>query len=1110
MGKNYRFFKTGRLFIVVAITILTILGMGSDTNDSTGSGNKNDYSKDGLSEVNPIPVGKRTQKKYSWESQMAKATPAGDLIWTPKPFVFEKGKSVRYIDYEGGNDSNSGTSKNNPWKHHPWDPAASGNSAKCTGIQTFIFKRGSIYRGTIEIKESGKPDNPIRFTSDPSWGTGEAYISGSEKITGGWKKGADHKDIPDASAVWYRDLDFAPRTLWMIRQEEITRIPLARMPNWKITDPEDIKSEWWSWDFKNSKPFNVFMKNEQGRELVMGVDSKNITGPKELYMGAIIWAEFGWVDGTPYPSYVQGFDAEKRGIGFEGYLGSANSRIIARNHRYYFEDKPHYLNDPDGEFWFDKKGNGGRLYLILPGDIDPNTVTMKAGKEATLIHMEDKDHITISGLSFKFTNVSWDLTELPWGEKFAYKKHVFPACIRVWGGGKDIHVSNCSFMHVNAAVFMKAVKPGFNIDKVSVTDCDIRETDHSAITIENGLLWGYDMPDDGGHLLDAKVLRNFIYKCGQRSQRVGSGNAIDIDCAQTVEIAGNIIDTPWHAGINVFGGKRGNHLGDVPLTRILIYQNKVTDGIRTGDDCGNIETWQGGAAYVYNNLSGNPGGFRNASWMDGKDNPNRPGSARFGMAYYLDGAYKNYYFNNIGWGLSKDPWSKVGATTMFQEIISYQNMFFNNTAYNFVKGTRRQSPHAGSNKFLGNIWDGIGDWVFWHSVPAKSPIAGNEQDAGPQKDHYALETNAFSGNIFHDITGKYASFKPSGQWHITFEDARRALEETCAIASDLGEVAHRPVMNNPEKRDFSLTNGSAAIDKGVKTFVPWSLYANVGEWNFYPAGNDPTHLLDEHWYMTEYYVSRNDYYTKPRFHLKGINIRKEDYVQGPLEDWTNGALRLNGVNQYAVCDNNTLNQVLNYTIRGRWNRQGQTENKHISGKDFKSPQVYNSNFLIEIYFKAEPGHAGGVLAEKMGSAGYSLETNSRGRVTFTVKGGGQTAKLESRARLNDGQWHHVIAEADRATNTLTLYIDGKKDRSGASIKNGASLENSSDLFVGGTPSGRYFKGTFDFLRICLGTLADSKTDIDELFAWQFFGPFLKDFAGNDSVGKRDAGALEKR
>lgn len=144
----------------------------------------------------------------------------------------------------------------------------------------------------------------------------------------------------------------------------------------------------------------------------------------------------------------------------------------------------------------------------------------------------------------------------------------------------------------------------------------------------------------------------------------------------------------------------------------------------------------------------------------------------------------------------------------------------------------------------------------------------------------------------------------------------------------------------------------------------------------------------------------------------------------------------------------------------------------------------------------------------MREAGYSLEVNDRGGVTLTVKSSGKTAKLESKTRVNDGQWYHVVAEADRATKTLALYVDGKKDKSASVLSNNGSLENENDLYVGGTPSGRYFKGTLDFLRICLGTLADSKTDIGELYAWQFNGPFLRDFAGRQPVGKRDAGALE--
>ncbi|MFA5533601.1 MAG: laminin G domain-containing protein [Mariniphaga sp.] len=1095
--KNQRNFNLVPFFLIGVLFLLSGMSM--------------DYGDKKMESSNQQQKKSRTSAIYSWESAMAKATSTGNLLWTPQPFVFQTGNTIRYIDYENGDDTNSGKTKADPWKHHPWDQAASGIPAQSNGIDTYVFKKGTIYRGTIVIQESGTPDHPIRFTSDPSWGYGEAEFYGSEKITDGWTKGADHEDIPDGSVVWYRDLNFAPRTLWMVEGEAVTRIPIARMPNWKVTDPEDVKSEWWKWDYKGSdRYFHVTMKNKQGKELTLGIDTENLTGPEELYMGAIAWTEFGWVDGTPYPSYVQGFDAEKKGIGFEGYLGSPKSRYIARNHRYYLEDKPHYLDDPDGEFWFEKKNEGGRLYVILPGGRDPNTVILEAGKETTLIDLENKNHILISGLSFGFSNVSWNLTELPWGVNFALKKHLYPASVRVWGGGKDIHVSHCNFRHVNAAVYMHATDPGVHLDQVSVTDCYVSETDHSAITVEDGLLWGYDLPEDGGHLYDVKILRNYIAQSGLRSQRVGAGNGIDVACGETVEIAGNIIDTPWHAGINVFGGKRGGHLGDIPLSRILIYQNKVVDGIRTGDDCGNIETWQGGVAYVYNNHSGNPGGFRNPSWIDGKNNPNKPGGARFGMAYYLDGAFKNYYFNNIGWGLSKDPWSKVGATTMFQEIISYQNAFFNNTAYNFVKGSRRQAPHAGSNKFLGNIWHGIGDWVFWHTTPARSPVAGNEQDAGPQKDHYALETNAFSGNIFYDITGKYAAFKPSGQWHISFEEAQKVLEETNAIAGDLGKVAPESPLNNPSIHDFSLSEKSAAMEMGAKVFVPWSLYANVGEWSFYSAGNDPTHILDEHWYMTPYYVSRNDYHTKPMFHLKGINIREDDYVEGPLENWTKGALKLNGTNQYLVCPDSTLNQTLDFTVNLRWHRSGETRKMHIEGKNFKSPEVYDSNFLIEIYFKTDAGINEGVLAEKMSDAGYSLEVNNRGGLTFTMKGNGITSKLESSAKINDGQWHHVIAEADRESNSLTIYIDGKMDKSGGASDNILSLENSSNLYVGGTPSGRNFKGTLDFLRICLGTLSDAKTDIDELYAWQFFGPFLKDFTGKEPVGRRDAGALEKR
>ena len=70
--------------------------------------------------LKPAAPGKRTPKKYSWESNQARAVETGNLEWTPKPFAFEAGKSIRYIDYENGDDNNNGKSNTTPWKHHPW------------------------------------------------------------------------------------------------------------------------------------------------------------------------------------------------------------------------------------------------------------------------------------------------------------------------------------------------------------------------------------------------------------------------------------------------------------------------------------------------------------------------------------------------------------------------------------------------------------------------------------------------------------------------------------------------------------------------------------------------------------------------------------------------------------------------------------------------------------------------------------------------------------------------------------------------------------------------------------------------------------------------------
>ncbi|MCH5377895.1 MAG: LamG domain-containing protein, partial [Planctomycetes bacterium] len=174
---------------------------------------------------------------------------------------------------------------------------------------------------------------------------------------------------------------------------------------------------------------------------------------------------------------------------------------------------------------------------------------------------------------------------------------------------------------------------------------------------------------------------------------------------------------------------------------------------------------------------------------------------------------------------------------------------------------------------------------------------------------------------------------------------------------------------------------------------------------------------------------------------------------------------------------------------------------------YRNASVQRTNFLIEAYFRTEPGHTGGVLLQKMDGAGYALRVDDRGGVTFEVAGGEESSRVSSEARVNDGRWHHVIVEADREAKRLRVYVDGRHDSEAAGV-GPVSIANTADLYVGGRPDGGYLAGTVDFMRVALGTLADAKTTIEELYAWQFNGPFLHDFVGHPPQDRRDAGAIE--
>lgn len=1074
---------------------------------------------------------------WSWQKPHANVLPNGDLEWSPKPFVFEHGKSIRYIDFENGSDANNGTAKNTPWKHHPRDDNAKGKAAACKGIHTYVFKRGVIYRGMLLANDSGKPGNPIRLTSDPSWGKGEAAIYGSFRLTGGWKR-CDAKaapGIPDPKNVWMHDVaQSTVDCLWEIRDGKVNRIPIARDPNWTITDEDNPMEHWYAWS--DSKRIGaVEVTNAAGKARLRGgkflaQDALHVTSddPK-AYDGVWIWSTYDGNMSSPHRLTKTTYHPEHHA--FEGIRNPQARWAVAyhKGAKYFMENLLRFLDAP-GEFLFRSKGeNSGRIYLRLPNDRNPNKSVVEIAKEHELINIVNQSHIEITGLSFSFNQPAWRV----WPQAAMET----PA-IRIAGNCEDLKVANCRFSHLmsvvtgfprlnafhNKAYLRNDVVPPCGdtadvIDDITISDNDIAHIDSSAIYFASNWL---SIPDpenlDTDPIGELKILRNRMYNIGQRqtASMYSAIPAIGIRHSSLFEVAGNIIDRCYGSGIWVRGGKNSGQPWERPMVRATVHHNKVTNVLLASNDWGGIETWQGGPIYIYNNISYNPIGPRHASaefpnsfvWKNYSCNA---------FAYYLDGAFKQYLFNNIAIGKYNDKSQLIMNRCGGMMVAGYLNHWFNNSFHKFVYG---MGGAAGTrNVFLGNVFSDISDMVFNQRADNDISLQGGGFSSADIDKMSNIATLAYKNNIFYQVKTLGGPVKGPK----TVEQLQSALADAKTVSSETGELSKQTPFKNADQHDFRPAPRSPAINQGVKVFVPWSLYATVGEWNFRPFPANVQTILGENFFMTDEYIDRHKYYLIPQNNLLVPEASLEWFESGPLEDWNESALVFDGKTRFAVLKDSEIkaDYKMPVTYELVENSKGPARYKAKRG-NFKYPgarrrtvDMDNNNFLIEVYFKTEPGHSGGVLVSKADMFGYILDIDGKGRARMTLRTGGKDIFSRLSAKeINDGKWHHLIVEVDRkdTKKDISFYIDGKQANgpsSGTMPGKDVSLSNANDFFVGKGGKANFFNGAIDFLRVCRGTLADAKTTIGELYAWQFDGPFLRDFTGRKPKdGKRDAGAIE--
>jgi Concanavalin A-like lectin/glucanases superfamily/Bacterial Ig-like domain (group 2) len=111
-------------------------------------------------------------------------------------------------------------------------------------------------------------------------------------------------------------------------------------------------------------------------------------------------------------------------------------------------------------------------------------------------------------------------------------------------------------------------------------------------------------------------------------------------------------------------------------------------------------------------------------------------------------------------------------------------------------------------------------------------------------------------------------------------------------------------------------------------------------------------------------------------------------------------------------------------------------------------------------------------------AGYIFATNPNGNLVLRIGGtnmaGGPHSATDT-TKINDGQWHHVIAVISYESQTITFYVDGKPTSTTAMqmVPNdgGATLQVGQNPY---TPYGDYFTGSIDEVQLYSRALTASE------------------------------------
>ncbi len=914
----------------------------------------------------------------------------------PRAYEFEAGQNPRYIDYQNGDDQASGTEPGSPGSTTPgirkqpapprqmaakWTPtfskAASPIEAHWSGLPP---ERPKIPSASPAIRAGAMEPPPLQ--APKRFPTGSGFPQQRAASFGFPENAADH--------LWVSKLPAGetPNAAWLLQPDgQRTRLPLARTPNWEYGEDYNFVGDW----FRIEKVIKAFPFTK--------IHSKSLKNlPPETIQDARIWADHADSSGEfsiigPFPSGIRKYNASEGSL--EVRINHIR-RLPVEGSPFFLENRPQFLDQP-GEWYYDSGTE--RLYIWPLEDAQPGS-TVEVARQRIILDLVDSEHVRISGLTFTGGNSITLDKAADKGDRTEPENFALMAAIRLSGTTRHIELSNLHFHHLGGSGVVNLItKANDPVESVLITDSKFEHIDNDGINLTRGFPSRPADAQPKGTLTEINIHRNRFDDLGMRTSIAQGGVGILLFGIEVADIAGNVITRTGAQGINVFGNHTRNGFTaaapESPLVRVQIRNNRVDESLRNRSDFGGIEFWNMGPAYVYNNISSNPIGFV-------------PTSGRFkkNEAFYFDHGWKTHAFNNIGWSKNHpDADGGVLGATFMKDVQARYNEAFHNTSHNFHQHYVHTGAAGDQQFYLGNVMIDAHSSFFgyWRLREAAGIGFSNNIFAGD----YGLFYNRFRGDSFGSIEELQAVTSEAGNM----------------TAKSIGWVTDDVPVRDADSRDYRLADSSAAIDRGVKVFVPWSLTAPVGEWHFRLMPAAPSTVLATDLFLQDFVFSQNDLHyggAIPSNDLEGSTFTAKDYETGALEDWAPSALRFDG-SKKLVLPNSRLAKPFEIDQSGK--------KVTIDGTRRKTVDMQNNNFLIETVLRIDATGQTATLASKLDeSAGYALGLTAAGKPEFQLRTGGRSQTFTATTPLSADTWHHLIAEVDRTSGKVTFFSTASRSK----------------------------------------------------------------------------------